>query len=103
MEEVLKLQAQIKEIKAMYAQKKENVNNQRQELKQKIKLLHDGIGITYQQIHQLNKELAELGKEFDRLEHETKVATHPLRTKIWEYMEALRKEIRTHENATIGQ
>lgn len=99
MEKVLKLQAEIKEIKAMYQAQREEIIRKRQDNYAKIDTLMEGIEIIKKQIKDIHKDNKALGVELSRVEHEVKVATLPLRTKVWQYMEALRKEIRAHEEA----
>lgn len=97
MEEVLKLQAQIKEIKAQYQAQREEIIRKRQDNYAKIDTLLEGIEIIKKQIKDIHKDNKVLGNELTRVEHEVKVVTLPLRTQVWRYMEALRKEIRAHE------
>lgn len=97
MEEVLKLQAQIKEIKAQYQAQREEIIRKRQDNYAKIDTLFEGIEIIKKQIKDIHKDNKVLGNELTRVEHEVKVVTLPLRTQVWRYMEALRKEIRAHE------
>lgn len=97
MEEVLKLQAQIKEIKAQYQAQRQEIIRKRQDNYAKIDTLLEGIEIIKKQIKDIHKDNKVLGNELTRVEHEVKVVTLPLRTKVWRYMEALRKEIRAHE------
>lgn len=97
-ERIQEIDQEIKRIKAFYGRKQDEIIAHRNELKAKINILKQNIDITNEQIRAIKREMHQLGQKFDALQHDCKVATHPLRAEKHAYMEKLRYEILAFEN-----
>ena len=95
---IQEIDQEIKKIKNYYLHKQEEVIAKRNEMKERINMLHKSIGIMKQQIQDIQHDMHTLGEEISTLQHDSKVATHPLRAEKHAYMEKLRYEILAFEH-----